>query len=197
MKKITLFLLFPVFCLAQKKELVYKKLANITCECATRNPNEKMTDLSLGVCIFEALDKLEPKEQKTIGYNSEKKMESIEGVAENVGIEMALICPTVFENLQNDEITDENVDEAIEDTFHVGIIESITSNEFITISIIDETNIKKEFIWLFSFEGDALFIKNKAVKGDKVEIHYREQQFFDPKTNNYKAYNEITEIKLL
>jgi hypothetical protein len=40
-------------------------------------------------------------------------------------------------------------------------------------------------------------LKEKAVKGDKIKVYYVEQEFFDPKTNSYQKYNEITEIKLL
>jgi hypothetical protein len=65
------------------------------------------------------------------------------------------------------------------------------------LTIIDESNTKREFIWLFSFGGDSLFIKDKIIKGDKIEVFYVEQQFYDPKTKTYKIYNEITEVKLL
>jgi hypothetical protein len=199
MKKIfTLLLLIPLVTIAQKKEVVYKKLANITCECANRKGASEITETDLGLCIFESLDKLNDKEKKVIGYNPDKKMETIEKVAESVGIEMAIVCPEVFSKLAENESGDatEAVEEA-EDLFATGTLESIASNEFKTINMVDENNAKRAFIWLFSFEGDALFIKNKASKGDKLEIHYREQEFFDPKTNSYQKYNEITEIKLL
>ncbi len=196
MKKLLMLLLaLPLGIVAQKKEVVYKKLANVTCECASKKDPNEITETDLGICIFESLDKLNEKERKIIGYNPDKKMETIEKVAESVGIEMAVICPKVFTKLGEDE--EEAAVEEVEDTFVTGTLESISSNEFKTLHVIDENNAKRAFIWLFSFDGDMLFIKNKVVKGDKLEVHYREQEFFDPKSNSYQKYNEITEIKLL
>lgn len=199
MKNATLLLLFfTAFSFAQKKEVVFKKLADATCECTKAKGEATITDISLGLCIFQSLDKLTPKEQKIIGYNPEKKMETIEGVAENVGLEMALICPDIFANMNDSE--DEVVAEeatAAEDPSIIGTFDSMVSNEFVTIKIIDENKGKKDFIWLFPFDGDTLFIKKKVDKGEKIQIYYREQEFFDPKTNSYQKYNEITEIKLL
>ena len=200
MKKIILLLLFPVVMMAQKKEVVYKKLAALTCECSTNKGAEKLSETDLGLCIFEALNMLNDKEKKVIGYNPDKKSANIEKIAENVGVEMALICPKVFSNILSEDegaVTEAVVEEEIIESSHKGTFESMTAVEFNTITITDETNTKREFIWLFSFEGDALLIKGKIVKGDKIEVFYREQEFFDPKTKAYKIYNEITEVKLL
>ena len=185
--------------MAQKKEAVYKKLAALTCECSTNKGAEKLSETDLGLCIFEALNMLNDKEKKVIGYNPDKKSANIEKIAENVGVEMALICPKVFSNIlsEDQEVVEEVVEEEIIESSHKGTFETMSAVEFNTITITDETNTKREFIWLFSFEGDALLIKGKIVKGDKIEVFYREQEFFDPKTKAYKIYNEITEVKLL
>jgi hypothetical protein len=198
MKKLLLLLFFPVLVIAQKKEEVYKKLAALTCECASNKEGDKLTETDLGLCIFESLGMLSDKEKKIINYNADSKSKSIEKIAENVGVEMALICPKLFTKLMDDdpESTGEVVEEVISSS-HKGTFDTIVSNEFNTITIIDESNTKREFIWLFSFEGDTLFTKGKIVKGDKIEVFYQEQQFFDPKTKTYKIYNEITEVKLL
>lgn len=194
-----LLLLCTVAMTAQKKEAVYKKLAALTCECSTNKGTEKLTETDLGLCIFESLGMLDEKDRKTIGYNPDKKSTSLERIAENVGVEMALLCPKVFSNIldgEADEFVADEIEEIISSS-HKGTFESMTSTEFNTITITDESNTKREFIWLFSFEGDSLFIKDKIVKGDKIEVFYTEQQFFDPKTKTYTIYNEITEVKLL
>lgn len=199
MKKMLLLLLFPLLTMAQKKEVVYKKLAALTCECATNKGPAKITETELGFCIFESLNAISDKERKIIDYNADKKSASLERIAENVGVEMALTCPKVFSNILDEEAAMEVVEEAAEviQSSHKGAFQSMVSNEFNTITLIDESNTKREFIWLFSFEGDALLIKGKVEKGDKIEVFYTEQQFFDPKTKTYKIYNEITEVKLL
>ena len=195
--KLKLFLfLMPIMAMAQKKEVVYKKLATATCECIT--PKE-VTDINLGICIFDAINKLTDKERKTVNVDIDNKMASIEKIAESVGLEMATICPDVFLKIakENDSEGTYVAEEDELDLFYTGTFESITSAEFNTIYLLDDKNVKQEFVWLFSFEGDNLFVKNKIVKGDKLEIHYRQQEFFDPKQNKYRIYNEITSIKLL
>ncbi|WP_395043486.1 hypothetical protein [Flavobacterium sp.] len=199
MKKFTVFFLFfTIISFAQKKEAVYKKLATTTCECAKAKGEEKISDVSLGICIFQSLDKLDLKEQKIIGYNPEKKMETVEKVAENVGLEMALICPEIFANMQSeDEAVVEEVVEDTVDLLFTGNYDSMISNEFNTIRIIDENKVSKDFVWLFPYDGDTLFIKKKVDKGEKIEVRYREQEFFEAKSNSYKTFYEILEIKLL
>lgn len=198
MKLSLLLLLLPLTLTAQKKEVIYKKLAASTCDCIG---TKEVTDINLGICIFAAMNKLSEKEQKTINVNVDNKVASIEKIAESVGLEMASICPEVFIKMANEGnpeatmVADDNADEL--DLFYTGTLESIVTAEFNTIFLMDDNNEKQEFIWLFPFEGDNLFVKGKIVKGDKLEIHYRQQEFFDPKQNKYRIYNEVTSIKLL
>jgi hypothetical protein len=123
---------------------------------------------------------------------------SIEKVAESIGIKMAVTCPAVFSKMMSeDDATAEEAATEIPNPVFSGTFESVTSNEFKTITIVSDSKEKKSFIWLFPFEGDSMFIKNKIGKGDKLEIEYREQEFFDSKSNSYKTYNEIASVKLL
>jgi hypothetical protein len=196
MKITILFLLMPMLLLAQKRKAVYKKMAVSTCECVIGK--KEITDVNLGICIFEALDHLSPKEQRIIDANPDDKMATIQKIAESIGLEMAIVCPDVFTKIAENkaqEVKDLAAEEL--DLFYTGTFDSITAQEFSTIILLDGKNEKQEFVWLFSFEGDNLFIKSKIVKGDKLEIHYRQQEFYDPKLTRYRIYNEITSIKLL
>ncbi len=193
MKKITILLvLICSYSFAQKKEVLYKKVASLTCECTTAKKTDKLSDEDFGFCILISLNKLTPKEQKIIGYDSNEKSEIKDEIAENIGIEMALICPEIFSKIESEEQVEE-----VPDLVFIGIFNTTVSNEFNTIKVTYENKVTKDFIWLFPFDGDSLLIKKKIVKGDKIEIRYREQSFFDPKTNDYKNYLEILEIKLL
>ena len=66
----------------------------------------------MGLCIFESLNVISEKERKIIGYNPDKKAASLERVAENIGVEMALLCPNVFTNIiSEDGVAEELVEE--------------------------------------------------------------------------------------
>ncbi|MFC7774924.1 hypothetical protein [Flavobacterium sp. GCM10027622] len=181
---------------AQKKDAIYKKLAEKTCDCSIKKgPN--IGDMELGLCIFEAVGTLDEKEQKIMGINPNKKMESIEKIAEGVGIEMALTCPQVFKNMKDDEGKPLFEDGGASTFTASGVIEDVVANEFKTIKLKDESNMSRDFIWLTQFEGDSLLLKNKVAKGDKVEISFAEETFFDNKTNTYRVFYTIRGIKLL
>jgi hypothetical protein len=195
MKIKILLLLTPMLLLAQKKNMVYKKMAISTCDCIS--DKKEITDVNLGLCIFEALDHLSPKEQRIIDADPDDKMTAIQKIAESIGLEMAIVCPDIFTKIAENK-AQEIKDVADElDLFYTGTYDSLTTQEFNMILLLDGKNEKQEFVWLFSFEGDNLFIKNKITKGDKLEIHYRQQEFYDPKLGQYRIYNEITSIKLL
>lgn len=200
MKKIVFTVLVTLMSLhgsAQKKEVIYKKLGDKTCECAMRKGAPNIGDVELGLCILEAVNSLDAKEQKTMGIDPNKKMESIEKIAEGVGIEMAMTCPQVFQNMKDDDGTP-LFENGNTNTFTTsGSIEEITSGEFKTIKLKDESGMIREFLWLRQFEGDSLLIKNKIAKGDKVEIVFFEETFIDVKSNTYRAFNTIKGIKLL
>ena len=201
MKNIQLLILFlPLILLGQKKEAVYKKLANLTCDCAEKKAKEKnLTSYDLGICIFDALDQLDVKDRKTISYNPDKKIETGMDIAKSVGVEMAIICPKYIKTTKEEEEPPVMIDstQAVAINTIKGNIDSMVSNGLKFIYIIDDNHLKKEFLWLEAFEGDSLFIKGKATIGDTIEIHYIETNYFDPKENAYRIYNVITSIKLL
>ena len=198
MKKIYLLLLLPSLIFAQKKDEVVKKLANFACEC-TKGKTE-VTETVLGLCLLESIGKLSDKEKKTIGFTSGKEADAIKNVAEEIGTQMAFVCPDVFTKMQSLNEAEADEAEAYEDEpalSFTGTFEVMTSNEFNTIVLIIEAKERKEFIWSFWFEDDSLLIKNKIAKGDKIEIEYAELEFFDAKSKTYKVYNEISNLKLL
>jgi hypothetical protein len=197
MKKILLLLVFPSLIFAQKEAVVYKKLANQTCDCINEKKKEKISEIELGLCVISTLGKLSDKEKKTINYETGSDM--LDKVSEQIGMEMVSVCPEVFSNMLQEETAAEAVatEDYVPDPTFSGTLEAVLSNEFKTFVLADDTNKKKEFIWLFPFDGDALLIKNKIVKGDKITLSYREQSFFDPKKNEYRMYNEILSIELL
>lgn len=193
-KLIILFILIPVTTFAQTKDEVIKKIATLTCECSDKSA--EINDTSLGLCIFEAIGKLSDKEKKAANIDPADPTSGIDKIAESVGYAMVSVCPKVFITL--DKNKKDNPDTAVEEpslTFE-GTLESISNSDFTKITAKSGVD-KKEFIWLFTFEGDSLLLKNKIDKGEKIEVSYREQQFYDPKTKAYKTYNEITGLRLL
>ncbi len=198
MKKFLLLALFPITTFPQKDVVVFKKLADQTCTCITSKNKEKVSEMELGICVLASLGKLSEKEKKAIDY--EAGSDNLEKVSERIGMEMVSVCPEVFSSMLDSEVevVVDSVAEEVPDPSFTGVFQSITAKEFKTIEILNDLDAKNsEFIWLFAFDGDALFIKNKIVKGDKIRILYREQSFFDPKLNDYRIYNEILGVELL
>jgi hypothetical protein len=198
MKKFLLLILLPIATFAQKDAVVYKKLAEQTCTCITSKNKEKVSEMELGICVLASLGKLSEKEKKAIDYLAGS--DNLEKVSERIGMEMVSVCPEVFSSMLDTEeapVDDSATKEEVPDPEITGIFQSMISGDFKTIELVDDINAKSNYIWLFPFDGDAMFIKNKIVKGDKIKIRYREQSFFDPKKNEYRMYNEILGVELL
>lgn len=188
--------LFTLLSFSQKKEDIYKKIANSCCERLNEKKSSKLTELDLGFAILQVLGDLNEKEKNIIGFNSSKAEESLEKIGEPIGIQMAMACPSIFASL-----VDENGKNLLEESSNGnslrGTIEELVSNDFKKIKLKNDKGEIIEFLWLSAFSTDSILVNNKVVKGDKVEINFNEENFFDPKSNSYKKYNVIKGIKFL
>ncbi|MDI9310108.1 MAG: hypothetical protein QM535_07830 [Limnohabitans sp.] len=191
---ITFLTLYSVFGYSQNKEEILQKLAKNSCDCVNKKNSPQITDIDFGICIIESLSTLNEKEQKVIGYNPKDGVKAIEKLTEPIGIQLALTCPQVLTQIKDKKgksLMDDDL------TSHSGIVEEIIVGDFKKIRLKSDKNEVLEFLWLFKFSNDSVLLNNKVIKGDKVEITYTIENLFDAKTNTYKSFNIIKEIKFL
>lgn len=172
-----------------------EKLGEVACECATKGEvNKDNIELTLGLCIIEAVNKYEKDVEKHYGKNVITNDAKMEELGYNVGAKMALKCPTIFKYILDSTTTDTEEPEEEEYAMISGKIFEIKSEQFITFSVKESTGKNHNFILLSSFEN-AYLLTDKVLKtNDNVDVSYYELEFYDAKLGKFISYSIITDI---
>lgn len=171
------------------------KLGEAACACATKGELTKENmELTLGLCILEAVNKYEKDVEKHYGKNVVTNDAKMEELGYNVGAKMGLKCPTIFKFMMENNSDDEAVDVEEEYARISGKIYEIKSEQFITFSVKEATGKNHHFILLSSFDN-AYLLTDKVLKpNDNVDVSYYELDFYDAKLGKFVTYNIITDI---
>lgn len=200
MKKIVLLLILAgnvAFAQKLTKDQLIDKMSDVGCECATKQQVTKENlEITLGLCILEALNKYEKDVEKHYGKNvitNDKKMEEL---GYDIGLKMGAKCPSVFMNMMDDEsdASGEEVVEEIPDAILTGKISEIKSEQFITFIVKEDSGKNNQFILLSSFDN-AFLLTDKVLKvSDTVDVTYYEMELFDAKLGKFVSYKIVTDI---
>jgi hypothetical protein len=200
MKKIILIALLTsssIFAQKLTKEELTDKMSDIGCECANKKEITKENmELTLGLCLLEAINKHEKDVEKYYGKNvisSDKKMEEL---GYDIGLKMGAKCPSVFKFMMDDfdESDDEEYVEEVLDEMVSGNLTEIKFDQFLTFSIKEQSGKMNQFLLLSSFDN-AFLVTDKVLKtNDTIEVYYYELEVFDAKLAKFVTYKVVTDI---
>lgn len=200
MKKIILIALLTsssIFAQKLTKEELTDKMSDIGCECANKQEITKANmELTLGLCLLEAINKYEKDVEKYYGKNvisSDKKMEEL---GYDIGLKMGAKCPSVFKFMMDDfdESDDEEYVEEVLDEMVSGNLTEIKFDQFLTFSIKEQSGKMNQFLLLSSFDN-AFLVTDKVLKtNDTIEVYYYELEVFDAKLAKFVTYKVVTDI---
>lgn len=184
-----------VFAQKLTKEELTVKMADKSCECATKEKISKDNfEMTLGLCIIEAINSFEKDVDRYYGkdvINNEKKMEEL---GYDVGKEMAKTCPTIFKFMFDDDSkTQETVEEAPDEMLQ-GRITEIKLEQFLTFSVKEDSGRMNHFILLSSFENSYLLTDKVLKVNDLIEVYYYELELYDAKLSKFISYKVVTDI---
>lgn len=179
-------------------------IADETCSCINEVMNKGDTqnlEMRLGFCMLKAAGPYEKQLKKDFKIDLSKLGsqgdEMGEAIGEALGVKIATRCPDTFMALasvmeQNGEVT------AIEEKMFEGTVTGINDQQFIVFTVKDASGKASSFYWLSFFSSNFSLNSNyKEIKDKKVQVSYREEEFFDPRINEYKKFNVITSLKSL
>ena len=171
------------------------KLGEVACECTTKGELTKENmELTLGLCILEAVNKYEKDVEKHYGKNVVTNDAKMEELGYDVGAKMGLKCPTIFKFMMENNSDDEAVEVEEEYTMVSGKIYEIKSEQFINFSVKEATGKNHHFILLSNFDN-AYLLTDKVLKiNDSVDVSYYELEFYDAKLGKFITYSIITDI---
>jgi hypothetical protein len=170
---------------------VYKTMAAETCACIEKRgldySKKNDVEMALGLCLLESIQK------NKIDVNISDG-EAMGELGEKVGLQMAPICPKVFESFIAAAGEDEGEDEVIEIT---GKVKSIEEKEFLYVNFKEDSGKEHKLLWLRYFNGSDDFVEDpKKLVGKKATITYRNFECYQPKAKIYYNNKEIIDLKL-
>lgn len=202
MKKILVAIvsIFSLTTYSQSSEAIYDVIAKETCECINKKnidiskSSSKEIQAQLGMCMLTSYtahkNELKPEDRVEFGDDS-----GMEKLGESVALKMIDHCPNVILELGgkvNDDAPKGEVKEKISGQF----LES-KSNDFVTISVKDESGRIYSLLLLTFFENSNLISDNLLKKNQKIEVEYAEQEFYDVKSKDFRLYKVLKGIKKL
>lgn len=188
MKKFTftfLFIALAVSVMAQ--EDLYKTVAKETCECVTKrniDVNKRSeVEMALGLCMLESIQT----HKIDIQITDENAMGKF---GEQVGLQMAPLCPELFKAFMADEA------EEVETIELTGKIRSIESGEFLYVILKEDSGKEHKLLWLRYFSGSDDFKNDpKKLIGKNVTVTYQNLECYIPKSKEYYNNKEILDMK--
>ncbi len=181
--------------LAQKNYM--DAIVNDACGCLEKvstDLNTDQTTLELGLCIIEAA--LPYKEQILADYGINLENMDTEGgkLGNLIGVKMASVCPKLLVAL-SEQATEDKEDDTPKERFFSGQVTKINTDLFVNFTIKNEEGKSLKFYWLtFIKANDGMLQDYEKLKGKKVRIMYLQQEFFDPKIEEYRYFNVITSL---
>ncbi len=171
-----------------------------TCECL----NKKIPDVTkvpsnvlqneLGACMMTSYmahkSELKPEDQADFGDS-----EGMRKLGESVAMKMLVHCPNVIMELGRSTL-DEKADEIVIDNYKIsGQFLEAKTNDFISISIKDNTGRTHSLLLLTFFENSNLITESLLKKNQQIEVEYYEQEFYDPKSKDFRYYKVLQGLK--
>lgn len=188
-----LFISLSISSFAQSDD-IYKTIADKTCSCLDEKELTKDNlELNLGVCMMEVINDY-PELTNSISLKNTKSMEKL---GENVGLQMAFICPEVFLLMTEEETKPNKKSYSSEEktSTKTGVIEGFDGKEIKYLLLKDDKGRINKFLWLRSFSGDADLMKlGRDALGERVKVTYTEIEIYNPEMDEYIQRKEIKSI---
>ncbi len=167
-----------------------------SCSCLEKIPDTIKTEelhMKLGICMLEAAGPYHKQLKSEYGIDLEKNDDSGEKLGKMIGMKMATKCPTALLKLANRADEGDKTEKSVK-----GIITKIENEAFVVFSLKDEQGKITKFYWFTFIESSAeLTSKYKDFVGKTVEITYSNQEFFDPKIEEYRAFSVIYKMDIV
>lgn len=192
----TVLTLLFLFNYASSQEFI-EKLAQETCTCLEGKSTEGLTqsekEIQIGVCMFQGIGKYK---KEFDAYKQDKELldMDLEVFGEEVGIQMAMICPgLVMSYYDSTDLYEPETAYSLE--VELGKIKSIDKKQFNIVNLeIGDGSILK-FLWLWDFDGSEILTKNQY-KNKWINIFYSNLMLYDPEKKTYINYKVIEGVEL-
>lgn len=180
---------------------IIDQMAQSTCDCMSaqgvEDKDAKAIKALMQECLVESLLPRLADLQKELGVEM-TDTEGMRGVGEKIGTRMVTLCPTLMLAMVEEEKAEETLGETIEEVEMpqvTGKIIKIEGEEFVKVTIEDESGSTYKLLWILTFEGDErLIAMGKKAIGKNVTVEYNEILCYSAKAKKYVAQKGITSM---
>lgn len=171
------------------------QISDFTCECLTKKKIKKSEleklELELGLCMMESVSKA----KVDLDFTDEDVMTTL---GEKVGVRMAVSCPPFMELIglmMEDDPNFLDDEEEVRKISFQGELSKLNKDQFVTIELKSEDGKKHTFYWFEYFEGANILKDNtNFLMNKKINIEYKEVEYYFPKYDDYVKIKVITKL---
>lgn len=170
-----------------------KEVASTTCECfelKLKNGQASDAQMAMGMCMISFINNNRAEAEENFGPIEYANVNTMTRIGEQVGVEMAAICPETMMTLVEESGGIEEVMD--ESTFELaGSIKSIDFGFPTVVTITEESGRPVKCYWMEYFTGSEVLTEESAI-GKEVKIAYQNQDFFSGDDRDYQTRRVIT-----
>jgi len=197
LKNITLLaLLCSVIAQSNAQEYI-DKIAKRACECSEtiiKNNNEKTRNMEVGFCILNAADAEDKKRFKkdfNLDFNEIDK--NGEKIGKLIGMKMAPICPATMMALANTQTEKDKTSNPVQ--VIVGEVIKIEKDFFVSFVVRESNGNSSKLLWTSPIETNIdMANQYLSLQGKTLQFSFENQNIFDPKIGEYRAFKIIKKI---
>lgn len=155
--------------------------------------DKELTTVEMGLCMIEAAQPYAKQLKKDHKVDFAHIDRDGEKLGTLIGLQMATRCPQTLVRMTKVQNEPEVAPQAVgsSKTFE-GTVVGFSEDQFITLTIADDHGKRYKFLWLGHFRSDLNPEDTyRTLEGIKVHVNYREQEFYEPKLKEYRAFNVI------
>ncbi len=191
-KALVLAILFYATVVTAQAQDFLDTIAIQTCGCLEELASDSslvLTEFQIGVCLLEEARPYSKQLLKDYQIDIlSVESDGMSRLGEIVGMRMVTHCLELIMQFAKE-------DESGALMQIRGKLKEINKAEFTTLIVVDNSGRRYSLLWLSHFAGsDALLDQKTRVIGSDVVVEYEEQDFFDPRVQEYRVYKIIRSL---
>jgi hypothetical protein len=170
-------------------------LAQQACDCLIALPenlDQETFNMKLGLCMLEKAQPYQKELKRDHGIDLDKIDVEGEKLGRIIGIKMVGYCPDAVLKMSKRSQEDASASAALTAS---GQIVKIEDDQFVVLHLKEKNGKTGRFYWITFVESAIAIEEYKQLQGQAVSISYSVEEFFDPKTKEYRYYNLISKIE--
>lgn len=195
MKRFILVPIFLLFTSVNYGQTYMDELTTKVCDCVRKiedTTDEESYTMAMGICMIESATPYKKELKKDYGIDFDNIDATGDKLGYQLGIKMAGKCPEVITRVSKLSKTKEETQQTIE-----GTIVKIDSEPFVVFNIKDKKGKTGKYYWMKFIKTEKIDLPTeyKNLIGKEVEIEYIEEEYFDPKIEQYRNFNIVQKMK--